>query len=141
DSITKELAAHKPWEYIQGWTFFDGNRIIVTPSTLIPRVETEDLLQIAENMIVDWLTSFKQKATVIDIGTGSGAIIISLFKRLSKYIDRLQFIALDISGDALAVARKNISENIIQSEDIQLNQTNLLNRISFSTKKVFIVAN
>lgn len=141
ESITKELTAHKPWEYIQGWTFFDGNRIIVTQSTLIPRVETEDLLQIAESMVVDWLASFRQNATVIDMGTGSGAIIISLFKRLSKYREKLQFIASDISRDALAVARKNISENRIQSGDIHLNQTNLLNKISFSTKKVFIVAN
>ena len=95
--IIARLRRHEPLQYIVGSARFHGHRFKVTPAVLIPRPETEQLVDI----IVDENTASDLR--VLDMGTGSGCIAISL-ARVLKFA---QVEALDVSRDALAVAREN----------------------------------
>lgn len=101
--VVKDLKKYKPIQYILGETEFYGLKIKVDPSVLIPRPETEEL--------VDWIIKdFKNEGDplkIIDICTGSGCIAIALEKNLPKSIVR----AVDISEDALETAKKNAEIN------------------------------
>ncbi len=95
--IIARLRRHEPLQYIVGSARFHGHRFKVTPAVLIPRPETEQLI----DMIVD--ENSASDLRVLDMGTGSGCIAISLARAL-KFA---QVDALDVSRDALAVAREN----------------------------------
>ena len=95
--IISRLRRHEPLQYIVGSARFHGHRFKVTPAVLIPRPETEQLV----DLIIDENTGTDLR--VLDIGTGSGCIAISLARAL-KFA---QVDALDVSRDALAVAREN----------------------------------
>lgn len=96
DIITR-LRRHEPLQYILGSARFHGHRFKVTPAVLIPRPETEQLV----DLIVD--ENPGSDLRVLDMGTGSGCIAISLARALKfACVD-----AFDISRDALAVAREN----------------------------------
>ena len=95
--IVARLRRHEPLQYIVGSARFHGHRFKVTPAVLIPRPETEQLV----DLIVDENTGSDLR--VLDMGTGSGCIAISLARALKfASVD-----ALDVSRDALAVAREN----------------------------------
>ena len=96
-SIITRLKQHEPLQYILGKARFHGHSFAVTPATLIPRPETEQLV----DMIVD--ENPGSDLAVLDIGTGSGCIAISLARAL-KFA---QVTATDVSPDALAVAQQN----------------------------------
>lgn len=91
------LESGEPVQYIIGWTEFRSRRMIVRPGVLIPRVETEELvgLIISENRC--------SQPHILDIGTGSGAIAVTL----AAEIENAQVEALDISPAALAIAKAN----------------------------------
>ena len=95
--IIARLRRHEPLQYIVGKARFHGHQFKVTPAVLIPRPETEQLV----DLIIDENPSSDLR--VLDMGTGSGCIAISLARAL-KFA---QVDALDISRDALAVAREN----------------------------------
>lgn len=101
----EELQQEKPIQYILGITEFYGLEFKVSSATLIPRPETEEL--------VDWIiTDYKHQAEIsqlrlLDIGTGTGCISISLAKHLSN----AQVSAIDISKTALAIAKENAQLN------------------------------
>ena len=97
NDIIVRLQRHEPLQYIVGTARFHGHRFKVTPAVLIPRPETEQMVDliIDENPATD--------LRVLDMGTGSGCIAISLARALKfARVD-----ALDVSRDALAVAREN----------------------------------
>ncbi len=96
-AIVARVAAGEPVQYVLGHARFCGLDFKVTPATLIPRPETEMLV----DMIVD--ENPGADLQVLDIGTGSGCIAIAL-KRALKFA---QVSAVDISADALAVASEN----------------------------------
>ncbi len=100
DDIIARLQRHEPLQYIVGHARFHGHRFKVTPATLIPRPETEQLV----DLIID--ENPRSDLRVLDMGTGSGCIAISLARAL-KFA---QVDALDVSRDALAVARDNAAE-------------------------------
>lgn len=109
--IISRLQRHEPLQYIVGSARFHGHRFKVTPAVLIPRPETEQLV----DLIVD--ENSASDLRVLDIGTGSGCIAISLARAL-KFA---QVDALDVSRDALAVARENaaalkVSVNFFESD-------------------------
>ena len=97
EEIIARLRRHEPLQYIVGTARFHGHRFKVTPAVLIPRPETEQLV----DLIIDENTASDLR--VLDMGTGSGCIAISLARALKfATVD-----ALDVSRDALAVAREN----------------------------------
>ena len=97
DGIIDRLLRYEPLQYILGKARFHGHSFAVTPATLIPRPETEQLV----DMIVDQNPGSDLR--VLDIGTGSGCIAISLARAL-KFA---HVTATDISPQALAVAQQN----------------------------------
>ncbi len=100
-ALVTRLLAGEPLPYVLGeWSFF-GLSFLVTPQVLIPRPETEMLVETA----IDWLKANPQVKCGADIGTGSGCIALSI---LSAFPDRdLYFSATDRSLPALRVARQN----------------------------------
>ena len=112
----RELQNHKPIQYILGETVFFSYRFLVDENVLIPRPETEEL--------VDWVlttvTPSSKPLKIIDIGTGSGCIAISLAKSLPN----AEVTAVDVSGKALQVARRNaelngVTINFLQQDILQ----------------------
>lgn len=97
DEIIARLQRYEPIQYILGKAWFHGHTLTVTPAVLIPRPETEQLV----DMIVDQNPG--SDLQVLDIGTGSGCIAISLARAL-KFA---QITGIDISTDTLAVAQQN----------------------------------
>lgn len=100
-----ELLSSKPIQYITGKADFFGLQFHVNEDTLIPRSETEEL--------VDWILASHSDATsikVLDIGTGSGCIPITLKKKRPSF----SVSALDISKGALEIAKKNADFNIVE---------------------------
>ncbi len=95
--IIARLSRHEPLQYIVGSARFHGHKFKVNPAVLIPRPETEQLV----DLIVD--DNPASDLRVLDMGTGSGCIAISLARAL-KFA---QVEALDVSRDALNVAREN----------------------------------
>ncbi len=97
--LIQRRVKREPLQYIQGHADFFGRRFTVTPDVLIPRPETEQLVARA----LEWLDVHPAATRVLDFGTGSGCIAITLA------IERpaLQVTALDISEAALSVARGN----------------------------------
>ncbi len=96
-TITHKLKAHEPIQYILGKANFHGHEFKVTPATLIPRPETEQLV----DMIVD--ENKANDLNVLDLGTGSGCIAISLARAL-KFAE---VTAIDFSQQALIIAQEN----------------------------------
>lgn len=95
---------HEPVQYIIGETEFMGLPFQVNPSVLIPRPETEILVENA----IDWLRARPEASRkILDIGTGSGCIAVSL----ARFVEGCEVVAIDVSEDALAVARKNADIN------------------------------
>jgi release factor glutamine methyltransferase len=123
NSILEQLQQEIPIQYLLGKTSFYGLEFEVNENVLIPRPETEEL--------VDWILESQkskvksQNVKILDIGTGSGCIAISL----AKNIPNSQVFAVDISEKALATAQKNaqinnvniafINQNILKTEDLQ----------------------
>lgn len=97
----ERLKKHEPIQYIIGYCDFCGLTFKVTPDTLIPRPETSEL--------VEWITEEQKgnKVNILDIGTGSGCIAISLSCKLPG----CNIAAWDISSGALAVAKENNRSN------------------------------
>lgn len=96
DRIIEELRAWRPVQYVTGRAEFDGLELDVAEGVLIPRPETEEL--------VEWIASESvSDAKILDVGTGSGCIAIALGRRLSQS----RVWALDISERALEIARRN----------------------------------
>jgi release factor glutamine methyltransferase len=103
NTIISELKNEKPIQYITGEAWFYGLRFEVNENTLIPRPETEELVE----WIVDGLKIKGKGQRILDIGTGSGCIPIAL----KKEIPSAQVSAIDVSEKALELARKNAINN------------------------------
>jgi len=101
----EDLRTSKPIQYILGFEYFDGLRIRVSSEVLIPRPETEELVQLAAERA-------PQGSSVLDLGTGSGCIPLALKKRRPDLLVQ----GLDVSLEALEVARHNASELEISAE-------------------------
>lgn len=110
----KALEENKPLQYVLGYVNFYGNKFVVDERVLIPRFETEELVENTIKYIKKLLT---EPVDIIDLGCGSGVIGITLEKKVStKTVD-----LIDISKDALEVAKINCEKlnskcNLIQSD-------------------------
>ena len=103
ENARRRLADHEPLAYILGETVFFDEYYYVTPATLIPRPDTE--------RVVEWVLKCLPKGgKLLDLCCGSGYIGISSL----KHSDRTEAVSVDISEDALAVARRNAQRNEVQ---------------------------
>jgi len=114
DWISRRIKG-EPAQYIAGWTEFYGHRFNVNKSVLIPRSETERLVDVA----IDTLQEL-EKHQIVDIGTGSGCIAISV----AAEIPSASVLGLDISPEALVTAEENASINKLLN--VQFLQTDFL---------------
>jgi release factor glutamine methyltransferase len=112
--ILLELQSGKPVQQVIGETVFYGLPFKVSPAVLIPRPETEELVEwILESTGLDQATGSRLR--LIDIGTGSGCMAVSL----KKHLPSAEVFALDISEDALEVAKANALLNKVSIDFIQ----------------------
>lgn len=116
NAILADLQQEKPIQYITGEAWFYGLRFEVNENTLIPRPETEELVDLILNSPI---TQNLTPITILDIGTGSGCIPISLKANLPQ----ANVSAIDVSENALEVAKRNAASNQV---DIHFIQTNIL---------------
>ena len=130
--ILEKLKIQIPIQYILGTTHFYGLEFMVDENVLIPRPETEEL--------VEWIVKLNSKISkkknlrILDIGTGSGCIAISL----AKNIPNSEVFAIDVSEMALAVAEKNALLNTVC---VTFLHKNILETTSLDQKFDIIVSN
>jgi release factor glutamine methyltransferase len=116
-SSLARLEGGEPLPYILGhWEFF-GLDFKVTPATLIPRPETELLVECA----LEWLLAHPERRLAVDVGTGTGCIAIAL----AAHVPDLRLLACDLSLGALRVAQRNIHSHSVQDRVLCL-QADLL---------------
>lgn len=120
--MVKRRAQHEPLQYIVGYTDFMNARISVDEHVLIPRLETEQLVEI----ILDTHPS-GQPLSLLDIGTGSGCIPIAIKMERPEWSIR----GIDISADALEVARENAIQNEVE---VPFDTGNILSADSISVE-------
>jgi release factor glutamine methyltransferase len=131
-NILTRLQTGEPVQYILGHTEFYGLIFKVNPSVLIPRPETEEL--------VEWVLNSKVKnqkskvTTILDIGTGSGCIAISLKKNLPE----AKVSAIDISTDALQTAKQNAELNEVDVNFIHQDILNINPEIEIPNSEIII---
>lgn len=132
ESVLADLKTEKPIQYILGETEFYGLPFLVNENTLIPRPETEELVEwiISDNNIQHPTSNIQ----LLDIGTGSGCIAISLAKNLPN----AQVSAIDVSEKALATAHKNAEINKV---DVNFILKNILETEVLDEKYDIIVSN
>jgi len=114
NDIIAQLQQEKPIQYITGEAWFYGLRFEVNENTLIPRPETEELVEWILNSTI---THHPSPITILDIGTGSGCIPIALKSNLPQ----ATISTIDISEKALEVAKKNAELNRVEINFIQAN--------------------
>ena len=117
ESVIAELITNKPIQYILGETTFYGLPFKVNESVLIPRPETEELV----DWIIHTMKRNGQMESILDIGTGSGCIAISV----KKHFPVAKVSAVDISSKALATAKQNallndVVVNFIEQDILQI---------------------
>lgn len=121
ETAIKELESGIPVQYIVGNVDFYGNTFKVNKNALIPRFETELLVEKTIKYINKY---FNNEIKILDIGTGSGCIAITL----NKLLDNSMVTAVDISKDALDVAREN---NKINNTDVNFIESDVFSNINY----------
>ena len=143
ESVLSDLKKQKPIQYILGETEFYGLKFLVNENTLIPRPETEELV----DLIIKDIDNFQLPTSsfqLLDIGTGSGCIAISLAKNLPN----AQVSAIDVSEKALIMAKKNaeinqVTINFVQTDILKIDDLSQLPTSNFQLPTHFdiIVSN
>ena len=133
-TIVKRLQKEEPIQYIIGTTEFYGLPFLVDKNTLIPRTETEELVAWVLDEIKVLANNKITEPSILDIGTGTGCIPISLAKNLTS----LNISAIDISTEALLIAKQNAILNKVTIEFIELN---ILNAESLPQEYDIIISN
>lgn len=113
EQAISKLLLHVPLQYVTERAFFMDMEFSVNPSVLIPRPETEELVSLILKNLSGGATP--QNLRILDIGTGSGCIAVALKHNLPK----AKVVAIDISDDALAVARANAEKNKTEVEFVK----------------------
>jgi release factor glutamine methyltransferase len=130
EEVLAQRARGVPSQYITGHQEFWGLDFIVSPAVLIPRPETEHVIETVLELVTEWKTP-----RIVDVGTGSGCIAIAVAKELPH----AQIHAVDISSEALEIARANAARHELE-ELLTFDQTDLLT--GFETQSFdFVISN
>jgi len=113
-AVLKRRASGEPLQYILGKAEFRGLEFKVTPDVLIPRPETELVVETALEAVVR-ISSFVSRINILEIGTGSGCIAVSL----AKFLPEAKLTATDISQKALDIAKQNARSNKVNIDFIK----------------------
>lgn len=130
ETLLTRRACGEPIAYLTGHREFYGLNFSVTPDVLIPRPETELLVELALTII-----PLDTPTRILDLGTGSGAIAITL----AHHRPRAQITAIDASAPALLIARKNATQ--LKTPNISFMESNWFTSLLASSKFDLIVAN
>ncbi len=114
-TIISELKSGKPYQQIVGEAEFYGKTFFVNEHVLIPRPETEELLELAQHYIKEYISKTDKTIKILDIGTGSGVIPIIL----KSIFPTAEITSIDISGKAIEVAKKNAEHHKVNIAFIQ----------------------
>ncbi len=120
DAFLERRTSHEPIQYISGIQEFYGLDFEVTPDVLIPRPETEMIVEKALEVLVQ-----SDNSTVCDVGLGSGCIAISILHEQT----RVRAVGLDLSPPALEVARRNAEKHGVEAR-LKLLQSDLFSSLS-----------
>jgi len=138
--MTLQKPSKKPDQYTQGFTEFYKLKFMVNESVLIPRPETELLVDNVVNLVNSFTRNQKTSLLVLDIGTGSGNIAISI----AKNTNNVKIIATDISPKVLKVAKLNAKLHGVEKK-INFLKSNLLSALNYTLSPIpytlIIVAN
>ena len=132
EALIARRSTGEPLQYITGHQEFYGADFVVSPAVLIPRPETEHLIEAVLDLVQQFPCSRRLK--LIDVGTGSGAIAVTIARRLPQ----AEVYAVDLSADALAVARVN-AERL--KAEVCLVQSDVLEAVARDGSFDFVVAN
>lgn len=138
ENVLERIKKNEPWEYIKGEGEFRANNFKLNPHTLIPRIETEIMVDIAKQELLKSPTPYTD---IIDVGTGSGCIIISLIKELQEKSDKdikYSFHATDISQEAIDIAKQN-ETHLLEESIIQFAQTDLIENLTFQKDSLCMI--
>lgn len=122
-----------PIEYITGRVEFMDWVFAVNESVMIPRIESEELIKLALEKIMEM---GQEKIHLADVGCGCGALGISLYLELQKRGFLVKLILSDVSAAALGVAQKNVSRLVGEDENIKLIESDLLTNYPAQTQPV-----
>ena len=134
-AVLNERARGVPAQYITGHQEFWGMDLIVTPSVLIPRPETEHVIETVLELAPMEQARQEAPMRILDVGTGSGCIALAL----AKEFPRAEIHATDISADALEIARANAARHQLESR-IQFYPSDLLEGLNLAGLD-FVVSN
>lgn len=115
DPESIEADDQTPIEYLAGVVEFCSQEFKVSPAALIPRIETEELVELALKEIEGFDS---EQVVIADVGTGCGAIAISVAKRLLESQQQFSILAADVSTEAIALAQENLS-NLLNPPDLE----------------------
>jgi release factor glutamine methyltransferase len=122
-SYVLELSGHKPYQYALGYADFFSLRFEVNSSTLIPRPETEELVQ----WVIERYQTTKRPLTVLDVGTGSGCIAITL----SKHLTISSIFAIDSSKKAIECAKRNAKNHRVEVAFERIDMRHYIPKVKF----------
>jgi release factor glutamine methyltransferase len=131
----QQRSSGTPAQYITGHQEFWGIDLIVSPAVLIPRPETEHVIESVLDRVRERRVASRGELKIVDVGTGSGSIAIALAKELPQ----AEIHATEISAAALEIARANAARHQLQSR-IRFHQTDLLEGVQGGAFD-FVVAN
>ncbi len=141
ESLIARRAAGEPVQYLTGHQEFFGLEFEVTSDVLIPRPETEliieEMIRLAQQQTAihpDW------QPVIIDVGTGSGCIAVTLARELETICEAARIIATDFSAAALEVARRNAAKHGL-AEALEFREMNLLADFPAQPFADFIISN
>ncbi|HIA20074.1 MAG TPA: peptide chain release factor N(5)-glutamine methyltransferase [Planctomycetaceae bacterium] len=134
-ALVKQRAAGTPVAYLVGEREFFSLSFQVTPDVLIPRPETEFLVMAALDTIREYYAE-QATITLADVGTGSGAIAVSIASQLAN----CQIRALDSSSSALQIAQQNIEQHQVESR-VSTQQSDLFEQIQAAEKYHIVISN
>ncbi|MFA5990741.1 MAG: peptide chain release factor N(5)-glutamine methyltransferase [Candidatus Doudnabacteria bacterium] len=124
-SMIRRRQKGEPMAYILGYKDFYGLRFKVNKNVLIPRPETEELIERLKDLK---FKDYKQPIRVLDVGTGSGCIAVTLAKEFSIFNFQFSISASDISAKALSVAKQNAKAHKVK---VKFLKSDLLKNIKF----------